>query len=256
MSFYFMLKKLLAYVALPPLMPLLWIAAGMLLLRRHRRLGMALTWSGLILALLLTTPASVELLTSPLENIAILRPDDLSKAQAVVILAAGQRAYMPEYGGPTPDRLTLERLRYGARLARASGLPVLVSGGAPPGSISLASAMAETLSVDFGVAPRWLEEDSLDTEGNARCAAALLKPQGIRRIVLVTHAAHMRRALVEFQLQGFEVFAAPTAFLSDDSEEGEFRDFLPTASAAYAGWYALYEWAGLLAQKLRLAVGD
>ncbi len=256
MSFYFMLKKLLAYLILPPLMPLLWIAAGLLLLARHRRLGLAITWSGLILALLLSTSASVELLTSPLEGIAVLRPDDLSKAQAIVILAAGQRPYMPEYGGPTPNRLSLERLRYGARLARASGLPVLVSGGAPPGYVSYASVMAETLSVDFGVDPRWLEEDSLDTEGNARYTAALLKPLGIRRIVLVTHAAHMRRALAEFQLQGFEVFPAPTAFLSDDSEEVEFRDFLPTESAAYAGWYAVYEWAGLLAQKLRLAAGD
>lgn len=256
MSFYFMLKKLLAYAILPPLMPLLWIAAGLLLLRRHRRLGMTMTWGGLILALLLSVPASVDLLTTPLENIAVLGPDDLSKAQAIVILAAGQRAYMPEYGGPTPDRLTLERLRYGARLARSSGLPVLVSGGAPPGYVSLASEMAETLSVDFGVEPRWLEEDSLDTEGNARYTAALLQPQGIRRIVLVTHAAHMQRALAEFQLQGFEVFPAPTGFLSDRSEEMEFCDFLPAESAAYAGWYALYEWAGLLAQRLRLAFSE
>lgn len=74
--------------------------------------------------------------------------------------------------------------------------------------------------------------------------------------MLVTHAAHMQRALAEFQLQGFEVFPAPTGFLSDRSEEMEFCDFLPAESAAYAGWYALYEWAGLLAQRLRLAFSE
>jgi hypothetical protein len=34
-----------------------------------------------------------------------------------------------EYGGDTLGRLTLERVRYGARVAKKTGLPVLVAGG-------------------------------------------------------------------------------------------------------------------------------
>jgi uncharacterized SAM-binding protein YcdF (DUF218 family) len=256
MSVLFLLKKLLAAILLPPLLPLLLIAAGLLLLRRHRRLGLATAWGGLLLALLLSLPATVDMATSPLESTPVLAPGDLSRAQAIVILGAGQRRHMPEYGGPTPNRLALERLRYGARLARASGLPVLVSGGAPTGYRSEASLMAEVLSEDFGIKPRWLEDHSLDTADNARLSATLLKAEKIQRIVLVTHAAHMRRSVTEFQHQGFDVIPAPTAFLSNSSEGNEFFDFMPGPTAAYAGWYAMHEWLGILAQKARLAFGD
>lgn len=251
MSYLFLLKKFLSAVLLPPLMPLLWVAAGLLLLRRHRRWGLAMAWGGLLLALLLSAPSAVNLLTAPLENVPLLQAHDLSRAQAIVILGAGQRRYMPEYGGATPNRLALERLRYGARLARASGLPVLVSGGAPEGDVSEASLMAEVLRKDFAITPRWLEARSLDTADNARFSAALLKPHKIQRIVLVTHAAHMRRAVAEFQMQGFEVFPAPTGFLTDQRAGENFIDFLPGATAAYSSWYALHEWVGILAQKLR-----
>lgn len=256
MSFLFLLKKLLAALILPPLMPLLWIAVGLLLLRNHRRLGVGMAWGGLLLALLLSAPPAVNLLTSPLESIPVLHSENLSKAEAIVILGAGLRRHMPEYGGPTPNRLALERLRYGARLARSSGLPVLVAGGAPQGHIPEASLMAKVLSEDFGIKPRWLEERSLDTEGNAYFTAVLLKPHKIQRIVLVTHAAHMRRAMTEFEMQGFEVFPAPTGFLTDSLLGDEFFDFFPGATAAYSGWYALHEWAGILAQKLRLELRD
>lgn len=254
MSFLFLLKKILSVLLLPPLMPLLWVAAGLLLLRRQRRLGLVLAWGGLLLALALSLPPVVNLLTSPLENIPVLQAEDLSKVQAIVILGAGQRRHMPEYGAATPNRLALERLRYGARLARASGLPLLVSGGAPEGDIAEASLMAAVLREDFGITPRWLEARSLDTADNARYTATLLKPHKIQRIALVTHAAHMRRAVAEFQLQGFEVFPAPTGFLSDSRLGEDFSDFMPGATASYSGWYALHEWVGMLAQKLRLAI--
>lgn len=256
MSFLFLMKKLLSVAILPPLMPLLWGAAGLLVIPRRRRLGLVMAWGGLLLALALSLPPAVNLLTAPLEDIPVLPAGDLSKAQAIVILGAGLRRDMPEYGGATPNRLTLERLRYGARLARSSDLPVLVSGGALDGYLTEASVMAEALREDFGITPRWQEESSLDTAGNAYFTAALLKPQRIQRIVLVTHAAHMRRALAEFRMQGFEVFPAPTGFLSDRRAGEEFLDFLPGATAAYSGWYAMHEWVGILVQKLLLVFGE
>lgn len=248
----FLLKKLLAVLLLPPLLPLLWIAAGLLLLHRYPRFGRWLAWGGLSLAFLLSVPLAVNQLTAPLENIPVLQREELERAEAIVILGAGQRRHMPEYGGPTPNRLALERLRYGARLARNSLLPVLVSGGAPTGRVAEAELMAACLREDFGVVPRWVENHSLDTIDNARFSAAILHAENVRRIVLVTHAAHMRRARGEFEAQGLEVIAAPTAFLSDSGGE-EFFDYLPGATAAYAGWYALHEWVGLLAQRLRLS---
>lgn len=249
LPFTFLLKKFVAALLLPPLLPLLCIAIGLLMLRRRPRLGRTLAWSGLLVAWLLSTPVVVNLITTPLEDVPILRPEDLARGEAIVILGAGAHRFAPEYGGPAPNRLALERLRFGARLARVSGLPVLVSGEAVP--------MAESLRFDFGIAPRWLEGGSLDTEDNSRDTARILRDEGIKRVVLVTHAAHMRRSVAEFAAQGIEVIPAPTAFLrgfEGDDPSVAFLDYLPGPTAAYSAWYALHEWAGLLALKLRLLV--
>lgn len=247
----FVLKKLLSTLLLPPLLPVLIIAVGISLSGRRPRLGKTLAWGGVMLSLFLTTPAGVDLLATPLENVPILQKADLSRAQAIVILGGGQRLVMPEYGFPVPNRLTLERLRYGARLAKLSGLPVLVSGGAAPGKIGEAVTMARSLREDFQVTSRWQEAKSLDTADNARFSSEILRAAGIHHIVLVTHAAHMRRAMNEFTAQGLEVIPAPTGFLFQSSAGSEFSDFLPSATAAYAGWYTLHEWLGLFAQALR-----
>jgi uncharacterized SAM-binding protein YcdF (DUF218 family) len=53
--------------------------------------------------------------TSPLDLAQV------SNAQAIVILGGGVRREAPEYGGATLGGITLERVRYGARLARTTG---------------------------------------------------------------------------------------------------------------------------------------
>lgn len=251
---FLVLKKLISALLLPPLMPLLLIVAGLLLLRRKPHFGRGLAWTGVLIALLLSTPISVSWLTAPLENVPVLRPVGLARGQAIVILAGGQRKYLPEYGQPAPNRLSLERLRYGARLARESGLPLLISGGGTSERRAESQLMAEALGVDFGIKSRWIESNSLNTEENARFSAAQLQADGIRRIVLVTHAAHMRRALREFESQGMEIIPAPMDFFTEQTLGGDVGDYLPGPTAAFAGWYALHEWLGLLAQIPRLGL--
>jgi uncharacterized SAM-binding protein YcdF (DUF218 family) len=242
----FLLKKIISQLLLPPLLPLLCIVAGLLLMRRRPRCGKWIAWGGVVVSLFFVTPASVDLIARPLEDVPLLKEADLDSAQAIVILGAGFRRFAPEYGGVRiPNRLALERLRWGARLARSSGLPVLVSGEA--------DLLGESLENDFGITPRWLEGDSLDTRDNARLSAAILKEAGIQRVVLVTHAAHMKRAMAEFATNGIVVIPAPTGFLGEDGGEPEYPIFyyMPGANAAFTGWYATHEWIGLLAFKLR-----
>lgn len=257
MDLAFLLKKTLSVILLPPLLPLLWIGAGLLLLRRRPRLGRTLAWSGLLFGLLLITPASVKLLTQPLENFPALQAPELATGEAIVILGGGQRRHLAEYGGAAPNHLTLERLRYGARLARQSDLPVLMSGGiVRHGETAEALIMAASLHSDFGVKARWVEVESRDTQENARYSARILEAAGIRRIVLVTHAAHMRRALNEFKAQGIAVIPAPTAALFNAADFDWSSDLVPGPSAAVAGWYATHEWLGLAAQAVRLKLAQ
>ncbi len=252
----FIVKKILSVLLLPPFAPLLVMLAGLLLMGRRPRMGRFLAWAGLVSALLLSTPASVHYLVHPLEDIPRPTPQALKSAQAIVILGGGKTTHAPEYGGETVNRLSLERIRYGARLARQTGLPVLVSGGAPTRGSAEAALMRNALEQDFGLKVRWVEATSLDTRDNARNSAAILTPLGIRRVVLVSHAAHLLRARAEFMAAGFEVVTAPTGFLGGETDTGlMLGDYLPGPSAVYAAWYACHEWLGYLAWKLRLAAG-
>ncbi|MDR2689174.1 MAG: YdcF family protein [Azoarcus sp.] len=245
--FLFWLKKLVSALVLPPLLPFVLIGLGLLFIWRRWRGGFALSLLGLLIGLASISPVIVRSLFQPLEPSMPLQMADASQAQAIVILGGGRLADAPEYGGDTVNHHTLERLRYGAHLERATHLPVLVSGGAPEGNVSEAQLMKAVLEDDFKVAVRWTEENSRDTHQNARYSAARLKSFGIRHILLVTHAAHMKRAQAEFEAQGMIVTAAPTAW------QGRYPNAwlaLPSAGAASSGWYALHEWLGLLAFRL------
>lgn len=246
----FWLKKLAAAALLPPLGPLLLIGLGLLLAHRHRRSGLALAWLGLAAALLLATPASVGWLLRGLETAPVISAAALAQAQAIVVPGAGKRRHAPEYGGETINRLALERLRYGARLARRSGLPVLVSGGAPAGGAPEAELMRDALQQDFGVTARWVERASRDTRENARFSALQLHAAGVDTIVLVTHAAHMPRAQAEFEAAGLRVIPAPTGWFGGADATDGVLAALPGATTAFAGWVAAHEWLGRLAYRL------
>ncbi|BAL26530.1 YdcF family protein [Azoarcus sp. KH32C] len=249
-SILFWLKKFVSIVVLPPLAPVLLIALGLLLALRWRRTGFGLAWLGVAAMLAFMTPASVRWMLEGLETDPPITAEELREARAIVILGAGTRRYAPEYGAETLNRLALERVRYGARLARASGLPVLVSGGSPTGGKPEAELMRAVLQDEFGIKVRWTDTASLDTHQNARFAAEQLKAAGIRRIVLVTHAIHMPRARAEFEDAGLEVFAAPTAWFGGPEVNDQVLAELPGPTTAYAGWYAAHEWLGLLAKRL------
>ncbi|MCB1888534.1 MAG: YdcF family protein [Rhodocyclaceae bacterium] len=243
----FWAKKLAALAILPPLGPLLLIAAG---LWRGAR-GRGLAWSGLAAAWFLSTPATVGWMLSGLEATRPVTDEALASAEAIVILAGGQRRYAPEFGGSTVNAYSLERVRYGARLARETGLPVMVSGGTAREETAEAIWMRDALVTDFGVTPRWIEAGSLDTSDNAEFSARLLRDDGIQVIALVTHAAHMPRAASAFRDAGLGVVEAPTAWQGNPAG-GPFdpKDLLPTPRAALSGWYAAHEWLGRLVHRL------
>jgi uncharacterized SAM-binding protein YcdF (DUF218 family) len=104
--------------------------------------------------------------------------------------------------------------------------------------------MQRILVNEFGVPVRWVEDRSIDTHENATLSAEMLKRDGVSSVLLVTHAWHMRRAMLAFQSAGLAPVAAPTRFIRPSKPIG--RDFVPDASALRASYYALHEWGGLL----------
>ncbi|MDR1064655.1 MAG: YdcF family protein [Azoarcus sp.] len=246
--FLFWTKKTISALVLPPLLPFVLVFAGLVFIRRRWRGGSVLAWLGLAAGVFLSMPVTTDRMLAALEPAAPIQPAEAEGAQAIVILGGGRMFNAPEYGGDTVGHMTLERLRYGARLARETGLPVLVSGGSPGGGTSEAQLMKAVLEDEFRVPVTWMEDASFDTRQNARNSAALLKAAGIGRVVLVTHAFHMRRAQAEFASQGLDTVAAPTAW-ANSRHSGDILPALPSLGSFNAGWFALHEWLGLIARR-------
>lgn len=203
---------LLAALALPPTGLLLLAAGALLLARRRPRLGAAVAGAAVAAVLLLSLPVVAFALMRALE-VPPLAAQDRAGAQAIVILAGGRHFSAPEWDRVTVGDFTLRRLRYGAHLARATGLPVLVTGGNPDRTGRTESDyMQRLLREEFGIAPRWVESRSRTTRENATLSAPLLQADGVQRVLLVTSSFHMRRARLQFEASGLQVVPAPTDF--------------------------------------------
>ena len=168
--------------------------------------------------------ASVEQASAPISASAAKR------GQAIVVLTGG------DY-----------RIRETARLHRETGLPILASGGDGE-----AAAIKSQLENDFHVAVKWTEDNSLNTEQNALFTSRILAREHIQRIILVTHAMHMRRAKMMFSDKGLEVISAPTHF--SHHAPLLWRDFLPGTEGLRLAKSALHEMLGLAWYWLRQIV--
>jgi uncharacterized SAM-binding protein YcdF (DUF218 family) len=142
-------------------------------------------------------------------------------------------------------------VRYGATVARATGLPVLVSGGSAMGGETEAKLMRDALEHEFGVEVRWAEDRSRNTRENAIDSSAILRAAGVHRIVLVGHSFDIPRARAEFREQGMEVIAAPTLIPTRGS--GGLLEFVPTIAGLDASYFALYE---ILGNAVRIATRE
>lgn len=248
MDWLFYSKKIITALVLPPAGPLLIIIVGLLLRRRWTRTGFALSWIGALSLLLLSLPSvSNALLRASIAEISF-DTASLREAQAIVILSGGRKD-APEYGGQTVAELALERLRYGAKLARDSNLPILVTGGTVYGrGAAEGTLMAQALEQSFGVTARWVEARSRDTHENALFSSEILKREGVHSIVLVTQDFHMRRGTAEFRNVGMQVIAAPVSHAR--GRPRSFPEHLPSANALRNSAFAIHELLGLLAGRV------
>jgi uncharacterized SAM-binding protein YcdF (DUF218 family) len=172
----------------------------------------------------------------------------LKDVQAIVVLGGGVLPQAPEFGVAQPGEHTLARLRYAAWLARRTGKPIGFAGGigwsaVGTTTVSEGSVAARVLKEDYGLAVRWLDERSRDTRENAARMAEAMKPDGIRRIALVTDATHMPRAAAHFRALGFEVLPAPTNFPFE--RDKTLLEWLPSSLGLTTSRSVLREWLAL-----------
>ena len=244
----FFIKKLITPFLLPP--GIFVVAAfilGVWLLKRARRAS----WACFALAGLMWFCSSApfeDLCFSGLEN-AYVVPADL-RADVVVVLGGGIYADSPSVSsGERLSPSSLARMSAAAEVYRKTHLPLLVSGGAPFGDDPEAAAYKLYL-VESGVPPGAVvtEERSRDTRENALFSKKICDEKGYKKILLLTSAYHMRRAVFLFKKAGFtQIVPLPVARQVRRGRKYHYNDFLPGPGIPGK---ALNEWFGLVFYRL------
>ena len=239
-------------IILPPGAIIFGVLVGLAINKKWPRLSRVIIISAFLSGILVSLPIVAGGLANVTEKYPPLSPDEVTnlRADAIVILAGGKDGNRREYGGVTISKSTLQRVRYGAKLSRTLGLPILVSGGVVHGSgTGEARYMARILAQEFDVKPHWIEDRSRNTAQNARYTHEIL---GNKSIVLVTHALHMRRAVNAFSAAGMNVVPAPLASVAYGTPfKMNLFDFLPSEKALLVSRDALHELLGIIWYELR-----
>jgi len=172
--------------------------------------------------------------------------------QAIVVISGGSHGFAPEFELTMDvNSRTLMRARYAAYLAKKIQLPLLVSGGSvlENKAETEATALTAVLQNEFNTPVKWYEDQSRNTAENAIYSQKILAKEGIKRIILVTHAIHMGRAVKQFERVGLTVIPAPTSLFSHTKLD--IFSFLPSASALEMSSMAIHECLGEIWYGLR-----
>jgi uncharacterized SAM-binding protein YcdF (DUF218 family) len=215
---------------------------------RHYRTGAITCALGIAWVVLCATPSFVRLLQHGLESgYSRIDAAQYPTADAIVVLGGGDPLRLSHPGNTTLQDLSMTRPGFGLALFRHERAPILLlSGGGSGEAVEMAGQLAK-----FGV-PRSamrVEYKSLTTHENALYSAAILKPEGRQRILLVTSAWAMPRAAASFRRQGLDVIPAPSFDRSTTSPTNV--GWLPRRALLWQSGRFLHEYLGLLFYKLR-----
>jgi uncharacterized SAM-binding protein YcdF (DUF218 family) len=191
-------------------------------------------------------------------------PKEVPRADVIVVLGGGTDANVYPRSGVEINGAG-DRVLYAARVYKeGKATHILLSGGEITWmnvtSSTPAGEMAEILQ-SLGVPEEalWLENKSLNTRENAVFSKIILDEKGIKKILLVTSAMHMPRAVALFQKLGVEVIPLPVDYsvtqadVSFSAQDwlGQVFGLLPSTGNLSATTGALKEYFGIFTYWLR-----
>lgn len=188
-------------------------------------------------------------------------PNPMPQADCILVLGGG---IMPK----EPPRQSIEvseagdRVLYAARLYKEGKAPlILFAGGNAPGSTSETTEAGDAREFlgFLGVPAKSIlvEDRSSNTHENMRNSRRLILEKGFKRLLLVTSALHMPRALAvaRRQMPDIEVVPAPTDYLVTESKPEpllrQFASLVPTGARLMQIEAVIHEYIGMLYYKAR-----
>ncbi|MGO1070481.1 YdcF family protein [Lysobacter sp. CA199] len=226
------------------------LLAALIWLARWRRSGVALFLAAAGWSLLWSMPAAADALRDSLQRAYLGQSaEGMPEADAIVLLGGdiGRVSRYDSGDAQTPD-LAGSPIATAARAWHAGRAPVIVLSGGPSGStrgVSEARIMADALN-KLGVPNQALvlDERSGATRQNAEHSARIAGERGWRRVIVVTSAMHMPRALGWFKHQ--RLSALPLAPSEPPPRLSTASPWQPSMQALQYSARALREYAGLL----------
>jgi uncharacterized SAM-binding protein YcdF (DUF218 family) len=238
--------RLLQSFLLPPLNSILIIVFGLCLAKKYRWTRKIIISLGVLTFYIQSTPFFAYHLNKSIE-LPPLKDEQIKTAEAIVVLGGGLNGHSYEYPVKAmPNTETLTRLNYTAYLAREyPNLPIITSGGYTGMHYTEGKVMRYTLITRYHVTnPISVEDSSRNTDENAKYVAKILQEKGIKKVVVVSQAYHLKRACMVFRKYGIEPIPASTDYIYYLDAVTPALAFIPTASAMRFTSRALHEIIG------------
>lgn len=246
----FFIKKLIETVMFPPGI----IIAVLLLIAVTGRKKMAIFLLSLFFAVIIYAASLgliANIIISPLQN-AYPKPRSLhalqfhidTKHTAVVVLSSGA------YNSRTLDGDSFNRLFAGFLLQKKLGVSIILSGGRATSGIATSVVMRRVL-LKLGIKKLdiLIDDKSNDTFQNAKNLKIICKRHGFKKIIIVTSAYHMLRAMLLFKKAGFSddgVIPYPVDYKTEEKPVYNIYDFFPSLGSLIISSEALHEYLGYL----------
>lgn len=248
-----MLADLVSTLSYPLYASVVLASCGLLVMLRFRTTGRILLVLAFLWSATWSIPTASDRLRKSLEDRHPPVPEEsLPTADAIVVLGGATHYGWMLRERVDPWELGSSRLAAGARAWLSRRAPIVILTGGNGGRDASEAARMKPAIERLGVpaSALLLEEHSRNTEENAIHTAQIARRFGVRRILLVTSALHMPRAVMVFERQGFDVAAVS---VPENARRETWRErWLPSRSALWRSGRALKEYAALFALSLQM----
>lgn len=259
-SYFFMLKKIIAYWADPVSLFLAFLAFCFLLRNvnvyfKKRLLKPMVVVVGILFSAI-STPLVSYWLSYSLENPYLYESSDLNKYKGVdyiVVLACG---HVESDNIPTVDRYNtcaLKRIVHAVELHKKTKIPLLFSGGVLRPERESEALFNSRLAKQLGVNDYVVLPVGRDTGTESQGIYNYLNENETKgKVALVTNASHMKRSIRYMKRGGVDIVPAATDFTIRNGKPklSDWVSYVPSSKAAKDAAGAMYEYLGLASQTL------